>query len=63
MITVRRLVGKFLPDVSQPAHHNRIVHVTMKVFENKCRFERHRLQIAERLGRFLAVVERLGAGL
>ena len=54
--------GELLSYVAQPAHHDRVVHVTMKIFENEGRFERHRLQIAERLGGFLAVVEGLGAG-
>ena len=35
----------------------------MKIFEHERRLERHRLQIAERLRGFLAVVERLGARL
>ena len=55
--------GELLPHVAQPPDHDRVVHVAMKVFENECRFERHRLQVAERLGWFLAVVERLGAGI
>ena len=55
--------GKFLSHIAQPADYDRIVHVAMKVFEHKCRFERHRLQVAERLGGFLAVVEGLGAGI
>ena len=60
----RAAIGrKFLPYVPQPAHHDRIVHVTVKVFQDKCSLDRHRLQIAERLGWFLAVVERLCASL
>ncbi len=46
--------------VAQPPDDYRIFHVAMKVFEDERRFQRHRFQVAERLGRFFAVVQRLG---
>ena len=48
--------GKLLADIAQAAHDDRIVHVAMKVFEDKDGFDRHRFHVGQSLHGFARVV-------
>jgi hypothetical protein len=55
--------GELLPYIPQPAHHDRVVHVAMEVFQDEDSFDAHALEIRQRLNRVGGVIHgTLGAG-
>jgi len=63
MMTVRRLAENFCPTSRSRPDHDRVFHVPMEILENEGGFERHGLQVTERLSRLFAVIEALGTGI